>query len=188
MDFTQEMQADMLTMSNNFKYQMVNADTDEAEWHKIEDLKNYVVGQLASDRAKLVGKVKVSVGTDSKFHPRGRKAWSVSYVTIIAFTFGNRGTHLIARRDRRSGDGRLSLFDRLWTEVTMTVNLALWVRENIGIEPEVHLDINPKKDTGSNVVYQSAKGYGESFGFVVDVKPNSPAASVAADHFVRNKY
>lgn len=187
MELTKEMQADMLTMSKNFKYRTVNEDTNQVEWEKIDNLKNYITYQLESDKAKVAGSVKISVGTDSKFHPRGRKAWSVSYVTIIAFTFGNRGTHLIARRDRRSGDGRLSLFDRLWTEVKMTVDLALWIREELGLEVEVHFDINPKKDAGSNVVYQSAKGYGESFGFVVDVKPNSPAASVAADHFVRNK-
>lgn len=182
------MRSEMDAMSINFKKRSIDADGSH-NWTKIEDLKEYIKEQMESDRAKLVNKVVVSVGTDSKFHPRGNRAWSVSYVNIIAFRFGNRGTHLIARRDRRSGTGKLSLFDRLWTEVQMTVNLALWIRQELGIEAEIHFDINPKKDHGSNVVYQSAKGFGESFGFVVCCKPAgiASAASVAADHLVRNK-
>jgi predicted RNase H-related nuclease YkuK (DUF458 family) len=187
MELTAEMRADMLAMSKNWKKRTFEADGSHA-WVKIEDLKQYVTEQLNSERASRVDSIKISVGTDSKFHPRGR-GWSVSYVNIIAFRFGNTGTHLIARKDRRSGDGRLSLFDRLWTEVQMTVNLALWMREELGLEVEIHFDINPKKDYGSNVVYQSAKGFGESFGFKVECKPSgaSAAASVAADHLVRNK-
>ena len=187
MELTADMRADMLAMSKKWKKRVIE-DNGSHNWVTIDDLKQYVIDQLNSERASRVDKIKISVGTDSKFHPRGR-GWSVSYVNIIAFKFGNTGTHLIARKDKRQGDGRLSLFDRLWTEVQMTVNLALWMREELGLEVEIHFDINPKKDYGSNVVYQSAKGFGESFGFKVECKPSgaSAAASVAADHLVRNK-
>lgn len=187
MELTAEMQTAMLAMSQRFKYRIIESDGTH-NWIAIDSLKQYITDQLNSERASRVNKVNISVGTDSKFHPRGR-GWSVSYVNIVAFKFGNTGTHLIARKDHRKGEGRLSMFDRLWTEVEMTVNLALWIRQEMGIDVEIHFDINPKKDYGSNVVYQAAKGYGESFGFKVECKPSgaSAAASVAADRLVRNK-
>lgn len=160
--------------------QIYNAKT------KITDLEAYVAQQLTSEKASLCGVPKLSVGTDSKFHPR-KQGYSVTYITVFAFTFGNRGTHLIMRKEVVTGTGRLSLFDRLWTEVQMTIELATWVRDTFAINAEVHLDVNPKKNAGSNVVYESAKGYGESMGFVVECKPDSPIAMCAADHIIRKK-
>lgn len=166
---------------------MIHEGFKKLDKTKIDDLELYILEQLSGDKAKLTGTPKVSVGTDSKFHPR-KGGWSVTYVTIVAFTFGNRGTHLIMRRDIRTGEGRLSLFDRLWTEVTLTVDLAMWIRLTTSVEAEVHLDVNPKANAKSNIVYDAAKGYGESFGFVVECKPDSPIAMCAADHVVRNKH
>lgn len=182
---TADMQIMMEHMSK--KYKKRHMEGGEITWQGVGDLKEYIQGQMNSEKAQVFGAPKISVGTDSKFHPRGRRAWAVSYVTIIAFTFGNRGTHLICRRERKMGDGRLSLFDRLWEEVQMSVHLALWIRHALGIEVEVHFDVNPKESAGSNIVHSAAVGYGEAFGFKVESKPDSPIASAAADHFVRNK-
>ena len=154
---------------------------------KINDLKEYIQTQLTSSRAEIAGdKMKISIGTDSKFHPR-REAWSVSYGTIIAFTFGNTGTHLIMKRSVLRGTGKLSMFDRLWNEVQITVDLATWIKDNLGITPEVHLDVNPNKQHRSNIIHDAAKGYAESMGFKAETKPDSPIAACASDHFVRNK-
>lgn len=153
----------------------------------VGDLESYIYTQLGSDRAAIAGEgMKISVGTDSKFHPR-KGGYSVTYGTIVAFTFGKNGTHLIMRREILKGDGKLSLFDRLWQEVQMSVDLAMWIRDNASVEVEVHLDVNPKRGAGSNVLHDAAKGYVESLGFVCECKPTSPIAACASDHFVRNK-
>lgn len=153
---------------------------------KIEDLEKYILLQLASDRAKIAGLPKIAVGTDSKFHPK-RGGYSVTYITTIIYTFGNTGTHVTFRKEILNGTGKLSLFDRLWKEVTMTVDLATWIREKTGISAEVHLDINPKKEFESNVLYSAAIGYGESLGFIVEAKPKSPAAMNCSDQILRGK-
>lgn len=184
-EITAEMQELMNTMSQKYKKRQ-SAD-GHVTWESIENLKEYITGQVNSEKAQLVGGVKVSVGTDSKFHPRGSRKWAVSFVTIVAFTFGNRGTHLIMRREKRTGDGKLDLFNRLWMEVQMSVHLALWIRQELEIDAEVHFDVNPKLNAGSNVVHAAAVGYGESYGFKVESKPDSPIAMCAADHFVRNQ-
>lgn len=152
----------------------------------IPDLKAYLIDQQNSERAQLAGEIFYSVGTDSKFHPR-KGGWSVTYATVLAMTFNKRGTHLIARKEIRSGVGKLSLFDRLWLEVEMSVQLALWMREEFNIECEVHLDVNPNKEFDSNVLYEAAIGYAKSLGFVVEAKPDSPVAMNCADHLLRNK-
>jgi predicted RNase H-related nuclease YkuK (DUF458 family) len=159
----------------------------KVNYEAVPDLKTYILDQLDSDRAKIVDKVQISVGTDSKFHPR-KGGWSVTYASILAFTFGNKGTHLLMRRQVLRGDGKLSLFERLWQEVEITVGMALWIRENVGIDVDVHLDVNPKETEGSNIIYNAARGYAESYGFVVECKPDSPVAMCAADHLVRNKF
>ena len=153
----------------------------------IDELDSYIIDQINSDRAYIAAdKFKISVGTDSKFHPRNG-GWSVSYANIIAFTFGNRGTHLIMKRETNTGAGKLSMFDRLWHEVEMTVELATWIRDKTGFNPEVHIDVNPKKSAGSNIIFETAKGYSESMGFHTEVKPIATSAMCAADMLVRNK-
>lgn len=154
---------------------------------KIPDLKEYILELYASHRGQLAGdKMKISIGTDSKFHPR-KGAWSVFYGTVIAIKFGESGTHLIMRKSFLRGEGRLSMFDRLWHEVQITADLALWMREELNIEPEIHLDVNPSKEHKSNIIHDAAIGYCQSLGFVVESKPFSCVASCASDHFVRNK-
>lgn len=154
---------------------------------KITDLKEYIQEQLSSHRAQLAGdKMSISIGTDSKFHPR-KGAWSVSYGTVIAFTFGNTGTHLVMKKSLIRGEGKLSMFNRLWREVEITIDLGVWLRDELGIVPEIHLDINPDKAYKSNVIHDAAIGYVESMGFNASSKPFSQIASCASDHFVRNK-
>jgi len=154
---------------------------------KIKDLKEYILELLSSHRAQVAGnKMRIAIGTDSKFHPK-KGRWSVSYGTVIAFTFGNSGTHLIMRKMMIHGEGKLSMFDRLWKEVELTVELGQWIRENCNFEAEIHLDVNPDQQHGSNILHDAAKGYAQSFGFYAETKPDSPIASCASDHFVRNK-
>jgi len=156
---------------------------------KIEDLESYIFEVMSTHRAELAGKdLKISIGTDSIFKPK-RTHWNVLYITTIAFTFGNHGTHLIYREDLIKGEWttRLDLFTRLWREVEMSAELGKWMTEVVKICPEIHLDINPKEKYQSNQLFNAAKGYIAGLGFDVQLKPDAAIASCAADHFLQKK-
>lgn len=76
-------------------------------------------------------------------------------------------------------------FNRMMKEVSMVTELYTKL-EDVLIERdfEIHLDVNPKKGTGSNVAYAAARGmiYG-MVGVEPICKPNGFAASCAADKF-----
>jgi len=156
---------------------------------KIDDLENYIYSILASDKAKLADdKFKISIGTDSVFAP-AKKGWSAVYISTIAFTYGNTGTHLILKKDIIKGDWskeRLDLYSRLWREVEMCAALATWMKETTNIEPEVHLDINPNKQYQSNKLFNAAEGYIKSLGFNVQLKPDAAIASCASDYYLNS--
>jgi predicted RNase H-related nuclease YkuK (DUF458 family) len=51
---------------------------------------------------------------------------------------------------------------------------------------EVHLDLNPDTIHASNVVTSEALGWVRGLGIQAKIKPDSFAATTAADHFVRH--
>lgn len=74
---------------------------------------------------------------------------------------------------------------RLMQEVTFAIEAFQEVDEAIGDRPwEIHLDINSRDDAESHVALQEARGYvmGVTGGRCPEFKPNSLAASFAADH------
>jgi len=150
---------------------------------KIDDLEGYILNVLAKDKY-----IQIAIGTDSKFRAKtvkGKLLHHVNYFTVISFSYNGRGSHLIYRQEILRGEGRISLFDRLWKEVRMSADLAMWVFDHCGIVPEIHLDINPDEKYESNILYKSAEGFIESLGFPVEVKPNAATASRAADHLCK---
>jgi predicted RNase H-related nuclease YkuK (DUF458 family) len=170
------------------EYKLQHLDISERfkKWNKkekIDDLEGYILNILAKDKH-----TQIAIGTDSKFkskHVRGVLHHHVNYFTVISFSFNGRGSHLIYRQEILKGEGRLSLFDRLWKEVRMSADLAMWVFEHCGIVPEVHLDINPDEKYQSNILFKSAEGFITGLGFPVEVKPNAATASRAADHLCK---
>lgn len=78
-----------------------------------------------------------------------------------------------------------NLRTRLMQEVTFALEAFQEVHEAIGDrEWEIHLDINSRDDAESHVALQEARGYvmGITGGRCPEFKPNSLAASFAADH------
>ena len=75
-------------------------------------------------------------------------------------------------------------FEKLNMEADKTIELALYLREKIGIDPEIHMDLNPSDLYKSNKVYQVVHGYPEGLGFKTKYKSVAHVASIAADHFL----
>lgn len=135
---------------------------------------------------------KVYIGTDSKFFKRSEHGFSVTYITVIALDPGTkRGANIILCKEYIKGQGvdeRITIFDRLWKEIEITREIALDIRENAGVDPEIHIDINPKENAKSNRLYAAAIGYMLESGFEVKGKPDGPVASCAADHYLKYGY
>ncbi len=167
---------------------------DKAKLNPIEDLKEYILGQIEKNKDK---NLTISIGTDALIHSvsgnklkgkekfkESKKERVISYLTVIVFSSGNNGSHVIIRREKQKHTGFVPTVIKLNGEINLTSKLALWIEEVIGIKVQIHLDLNPKKNTGSFEVYSYINGYFESLGFITFYKPNSGAATSAADYFL----
>ena len=176
-------------MKENYEIIDIHKGFKKLDGTKIDNLGEYIKEIQQTDKAELAGNgFKISIGTDSAFRPKDTY-WNALYITTIAFTYGNLGTHLIYREDIIKGKktNKLPLSIRLWREVEMSAELAKWLSTNINIYPEVHMDINSNENHDSNVIYASAQGYIDSLGFISQLKPDAAIASCAADHYLRKK-
>ena len=154
-------------------------------WHKIngeqiEDIEKYIFEQLAS-RSDM----KIMIGTDSALRNISKVKKRIDYMTVIVFKKGNNGCHIIKRRDETLHNGFVPTAVKLNGEIAVTSTLALWMKEELNITPEIHLDVNPDFNAGSFQVYKYIKGYFESLGFESTFyKPEAAAAMCAADYFL----
>lgn len=151
-----------LTMNKIFK----NFDND-----KIENVSDYVSGKLDE-----IDNCKVFVGTDSQVYGN-----YTSYAVAICMYNPGNGAHIIysKEKDYKKKD---RLVDRLWEEVVRTVEVANFLRENINdIDINTHFDVNPREEFRSNQIYKAAIGYANGANFDFEVKPESWAATCAAD-------
>lgn len=75
-----------------------------------------------------------------------------------------------------------NLKQRLLNEANFAIGLAANVIEHVGNRPlEVHLDINPDPKHKSHVAVKEALAYAKGMGLDAKIKPDSFAASHAAD-------
>ena len=76
---------------------------------------------------------------------------------------------------------------RLLTEVQYALEAFYAIEDIVGSRKlEIHLDVNPDPRHASNVVTKEALGWVRGLGLEARIKPNSFAASTAADHCVRH--
>lgn len=126
--------------------------------------------------------VKIFVGTDSKQYKGYTK-----YVTAIGLLKPRKGVHVIYKRNNTKKIK--DIFSRLWNEVEYSRQVADYIEENVNNNGKkivtVHLDINLDEKAKSNIVHDSAVGYLKGLGYEVETKPNSWAASKAADMLCR---
>lgn len=161
------------------------------ERKKIEDLESYIFKQL-SDKPGT----EIYIGTDGLIASESRTVKKLRFITVILFrTVGIPCVnHVILRRHnifkegkkRLSGSFEVPTAVKLNMEIELTSKLALWFRDTVKIDPEVHLDLNPNENAGSFEVYSYIKGYFESLGFKCEYKPagQAIAASAIADYFL----
>lgn len=130
------------------------------------------------EKHSKLGDVKIYVGCDSQ-----NRRWNTSYVGVIAYRYGARGTHYIYTRD--NVQKIKDRWNRLSKEVQLSLDLANLLKEN---NIEVHcvdFDFNSKEIARSHDLVQWAQGWAVSLGYNCTVKPEEQVASRAADHLVK---
>lgn len=123
--------------------------------------------------------VRIHIGTDSQ-----NITDETVYVTAIAYRYGTRGVHYIYSKERVP---RIRLlWDRLWKEAEDTVYVAEWFKSKVAsIAIELDMDYNEDEYYDSNKLISAARGWANSLGYKVNVKPNIQIATKAADYQCR---
>jgi uncharacterized protein len=137
----------------------------------VEDIKTYVAEACAAGRT-------VHIGTDSL--QCGRETQFVTVVAVLTEHSGGRAAYsrLIVPRIT-------SLRERLLKEVWLSVALGLELTHVIKGDLTIHVDANPSEKHMSSKYVQELVGLAVGQGFKAVIKPDSWAATHAADHIVR---
>lgn len=136
---------------------------------------------------------KIYVGSDSQRIRKRRKGKKIArYVTtVVCHIDGNKGARVFGGVSYHEiKDGDLSKpFTRLFKEAEMVVEVYEELYEDLmEREVELHIDVNPDKTHGSNIVHGAAVDYILGLtGIKPKVKPEAWAASSCADHFCKGK-
>ena len=130
---------------------------------------------------------KIYIGCDSERFKQDN-VWYADYIlAVVVHINGNNGCKLFGEvvrekdYDKKMNKPRY----RLMNEVYKVSELYMKLHDILGDRHvEVHLDINPDEQHGSNCVMQEAIGYIRGTCNVIPlIKPNAFAASYAADRF-----
>ena len=132
-------------------------------------------------REKAAGnKLMVCIGTDSQV--RGD---ITEFATVIVFLREKKGGFMYIHNDRTRQ--RMSLKERLLTEVSMSINIAYELCDLLDshdVDLEVHADINTNPHFKSNTALSEAMGYILSMGFAFKAKPYAFASTSCANKVV----
>ena len=83
---------------------------------------------------------------------------------------------------------RMRMRDKLLAEIYKSVETALLISESCGERKlQVHLDVSPHKEHGSNIVFKEGISYVKAYGLDVVAKHESWAAYCCADHIAKLK-
>ena len=198
---------DEIAIAKNAKSASLNVDNimEEVKFRKIggdsiDDVAQYIKEYFKSRKeVDCTNEFEIFIGTDSQRVRRGRLTL---YATVICLYTVGKGAHIIYTRIKRDDIGPTlrkvgnkkgsdpMLFHRLEWEVTYSMQVADYLKVNgiftgYGVS-QVHIDISANPENKSNIAYDWAMGWAESQGYNPRGKPNSPAASFAADMCVRN--
>lgn len=128
----------------------------------------------------------IYIGADSIRFRNKEEKWMARYsVVVILHKDSKHGARLFYNTVEMPDYGNLK--QRLITEATYAIDAATEIIDVIGNRKlEIHLDINPDPKHKSNLAVKEALGYVRgSLGIEAVIKPNSFAASHAADHVAR---
>lgn len=129
----------------------------------------------------LTGVKVVYIGTDSQQNTK-----HTEFVTVLVVHDPGHGGRVFYTNERV--DRVRSLRERLLKEVWLSVQLAMEINPLISEESvlEVHVDANPNTKFKSNAYVKELTSMVVSQGFKAVLKPDSWAATHAADHVVKN--
>ncbi len=119
--------------------------------------------------------VEIHIGSDSQSVGK-----QTIYCTVIAYRFGNRGVHYILSKS--SVPLINDMWTRLWREAELSIEVAEWITKMIPLKVEIDMDYNADENFQSHKLISAAKGWANSLGYKVNVKPNNQIATRAADH------
>ena len=118
--------------------------------------------------------VKIHVGTDS--HSLNE---NTRYITAIAYRYNSSGVHYIYSKN--NFPKIIDKWERLWKETELSIEIAQ-ILNNREINIEIDMDYNSDENHRSNKLISATKGWANSLGYKVNVKPNNQIATRAADY------
>ena len=74
------------------------------------------------------------------------------------------------------------MWSRLWHEAELSIDTAEWLKQQIKVNIEIDMDYNDNEAYKSNKLMSAAKGWANSLGYKVNVKPQIQIATRAADY------
>jgi predicted RNase H-related nuclease YkuK (DUF458 family) len=105
---------------------------------------------------------------------------SSQYVTVIStICFREKGKGAIVAYQKCRTSVFPTVRDRLFHETFVSLELAAALWDLTGLRPTIHADVNPKKDTLSNLTIDAIMGMIKGMGYQVLVKPDAWAADIA---------
>ena len=119
--------------------------------------------------------VKIHIGSDSQ--NIGKKT---KYATVIAYRYGSRGVHYIL--SKKTELLIKDMWTRLWKEAEMSIDIAEWLTHQVSVRVEIDMDYNSDENFKSSKLISATKGWANSLGYKVNVKPNNQIATRAADY------
>jgi len=119
--------------------------------------------------------VQIHIGSDSQ--NVGKKT---RYATVIAYRYGSRGVHYIL--SKKNEPLLKDMWSRLWKEAEMSIDVAEWLTNQISVRVEIDMDYNSDENFKSSKLISATKGWANSLGYKVNVKPNNQIATKAADY------
>jgi uncharacterized protein len=119
--------------------------------------------------------VEIHIGTDSQNINRQSR-----YTTVIAYRLGSRGVHYILSKTHVNIIR--DMWTRLWKEAEFSVDTAECLTKKVSIRVEIDMDYNEDESYKSHKLISAAKGWANSLGYKVNVKPNNQIATRAADY------
>ena len=122
--------------------------------------------------------VKIHVGTDSQSENNTTK-----YITAIAYRFNQKGVHYIISKTNSPKEN--NLWNRLYKETELSIHIAEKLKNKLNISLEIDMDYNENEKFYSHKLVPFAKGWANSLGFKVNIKPNNQVATSAADFHTR---
>jgi len=153
----------------------------------IKEIKKYIQDHpnatiyIGGDSQKISNKKRNKIPKKTK----GKRSRFVIAVVVYEKDSNKIFYEISTENDYDSNPGRPSL--RLMNEVYKVSQIITELQDVLCDRVwECHLDINPKKNYGSNCVFQQAVGYIKGMhGISPIVKPDAFVASTVADHIVK---